>query len=216
LTGEIFVEPLIARWLGRRPFEPATLTAKLTRKVTSPAGDDDYVRVALGRIGERLIAAPLARGAGVISSLVKADGIALLARGSQGAPAGAEVPVKLIRSQAEIESGIFATGSHDVTLDIAAQFLSDSHRRLTTANVGSIAGLVALSRGDAHLAGAHLLDPETGEYNLSYVRQYLADIPVVVIALVGRIQGLLVKKGNPKQINILADIARQDVRFVNR
>lgn len=216
LTGEIFVEPLIAQWLGRRKYESPTLNAELTRKVTSPAGDDDYVRVALGRVGDRLLAAPLARGAGVISSLVKADGIVLLPRGSQGAPAGAVVQVQLIRSQAEIDCSIFATGSHDVTLDIIAQFLSDAHRRLTAANIGSIAGLVALSRGDAHLAGSHLLDPDTGEYNLSYIKEYLPQMPVMVVALVERVQGLLVSKGNPKHIKTLSDLIRQDVRFVNR
>lgn len=216
LTGEIFVEPLIARWLGRREYEPPSLEAKLTRKVTSPAGDDDYIRVALGRVGGQLLAAPLARGAGVISSLVKADGIAILPRGSQGAPAGSTIQVNLIRSQAELEGSIFATGSHDVTLDIMAQFLSKIHRRLTAANIGSIAGLVALNRGDAHMAGAHLLDPETGEYNISYVKQYIPGLPVSIVALVGRIQGLLVAKGNPKQILELSDLARQDVHFVNR
>lgn len=216
LTGEIFVEPLLARWLGRPPANPPSIKATLTRKITSPAGDDDYVRVAVGRVGDRLLAAPLARGAGVITSLVRADGLALLPRGSQGLPAGAEVGVRLYRSEAEIDATIFATGSHDITLDILAQFLFMAQRRLTTASVGSIGGLVALRRNEAHLAGSHLLDPHTGEYNLSYVREYLPGVPVKIIALVGRSQGLLVQKGNPKQIKSLTDLTRQDVTFVNR
>jgi len=216
LTGEIFVAPLLTRWLGRPPEYPTKIKATLTRKITSPAGDDDYVRVALGRVGSRLLAAPLARGAGVISSLVKADGLALLPRGSQGKPAGAEVEVSLYRAQAEIERTIFATGSHDITLDIMAQFLYQSGRRMAIANVGSIAGLVALSRAEAHLAGAHLLDPETGEYNLSYIKQYLPGVPVRVVSLVGRLQGLLVQKGNPKDICTIADLTRPEVAFVNR
>jgi putative molybdopterin biosynthesis protein len=197
LTGEIFVEPLLARWLGRPAAEPVVLPAKLTRKVTSPAGDDDYMRVAVGRVGERVLAAPLGRGAGVISSLVRADGIAILPRGSQGLPAGAEVAVRLYRSVAEIERTIFAIGSHDLTLDLLAQFLAERKRRLASANVGSLGGLVALQRGEAHLAGSHLLDTQTGEYNLSYVRQYLPGVPVKVVALVGRQQGLLVA-GQPE------------------
>ncbi|HLE73404.1 MAG TPA: substrate-binding domain-containing protein, partial [Anaerolineales bacterium] len=216
LTGEIFVEPLLARWLGRQPEQPPTLKAQLTRKITSPAGDDDYVRVAVGRVGERLLAAPLPRGAGVITSLVRADGLALLPRGSQGMPAGAEVEVRLYRSPAEIEQTIFAIGSHDISLDVLAQFLAGHNRRLASANVGSLGGLVALRRGEAHLAGSHLLDPETGEYNLSYIHQYLPDTPVKVLALVGREQGLLVPKGNPKDIRSLEDLARPDVSFVNR
>ncbi len=216
LTGEIFVAPLISRWLGRPPAAPEKITATLTRKITSPAGDDDFVRVVLGRVGERLLAAPLSRGAGVISSLSRADGLALLPRGSQGKPAGAEVEVRLYRSQEEISSSIFVTGSHDMTLDIMAQFLFQKGRRLAIANVGSIAGLVALSRGEAHLAGSHLLDPESGEYNLVYIQQYLPGVPVRVVTLVGRSQGLLVQKGNPKGIRSLDDLTRKDVVFINR
>lgn len=216
LTGEIFVEPLIARWVGRARISPTIIQAKLTRKITSPAGDDDFVRVAVGKVGDRILAAPLSRGAGVITSLVKADGLAKLPRGSQGLPAGSDLEVRLYRSPEEINKTIFATGSHDITLDLIAQFLHSKDRRLTAANVGSIAGLVTLSRHEAHLAGSHLLDPDTGEFNLSYIEQYLPDVPVIVIGLVGRSQGLLVPKGNPKQIDSLLDLARKDVTFVNR
>ncbi len=216
LTGEIFIEPLLARWLGRRPRQPLVVQATLTRKLASPAGDDDYVRVAVGKVGERVLAAPLRRGAGVISSLVRADGIVIVPAGSQGLPAGADVRVRLYRSPHEIERSILAIGSHDMTLDLLAQFLAGRDRRLTSANVGSLGGLIALRRGEAHLAGSHLLDPQTGEYNLSYIRQYLPDTPVVVVALVGREQGLLVPKGNLKAIRSLEDLAREGVRFVNR
>ena len=216
LTAEIFVEPLLAGWLGRRPAEPVTVSATLTRKVTSPAGDEDYMRVAVGRVGEKLLAAPLARGSGVITSLVRADGITILPRGSQGLSAGAQVNVRLYRSPVELERTIFAIGSHDMTLDLIAQFLAERDRRLASANVGSQGGLVALSRREAHLAGSHLLDPETGQYNLSYIRQYLPGIPVKVVALVDRQQGLLVRKGNPKGIQTLQDLTRAEVVFVNR
>jgi putative molybdopterin biosynthesis protein len=216
LTGEIFVEPLLAKWTGRAPAEPVTLTARLTRKIASPAGDDDYVRVAVGRVGGRTLAAPLARGAGVITSLSRADGLVVLPRGVQGAEAGDEVTVRLQRSPAEIERTIFCIGSHDMTLDLLAQFLSERGRRLASANVGSQAGLVALKRDEAHLAGSHLLDPETGEYNLPYLAQYLPGVPVRVVALVGREQGLLVKRGNPKGIKSLETLSRLPVRFMNR
>lgn len=216
LTGEIFVKPMLARWLGTQPEEPITVKAQLTRKVTSPAGDDDFMRVAVGRVGERTLAAPLSRGAGVITSLVRADGITILPRGSQGLPAGAEVTVHLTRSPSEIEHTIFAIGSHDISLDLLAQFLAARDRRLASANVGSLGGLVALKRGQAHLAGSHLLDPKTGEFNISYIRQYLPDVPVVVVAFVGREQGLLVLRGNPKGFRSLEDLARPEVTFVNR
>ncbi len=216
LTVQIFVEPLIAKWLGRKPAELPIETATLTRKVTSPPGDDDYLRVVVGRVGERLLAAPLARGAGVITSLVQADGLAVIPRGMQGLEAGEAVHVHLSRSRAEIEQTVFCIGSHDLTLDLMAQFLAEHDRRLVSANVGSQGGLIALRRGEAHLAGSHLLDPQTGEYNLAYIRQYLPETPVRVVALVGRDQGLMVKRGNPKGINDLDDLTNPEVRFINR
>jgi putative molybdopterin biosynthesis protein len=216
LTGEIFVARLVAKWLGRQAAEPVRVKAAFTRKVTSPGGDDDYMRVAVGRVGGRLLAAPLSRGAGVITSLVRADGLALLPRGSQGAAAGEEVEVRLYRRPDEIERTIFSIGSHDITLDLMAQFLAEADRRLASANVGSLGGLVALRRGEAHLAGSHLLDPETGEYNLSYIAQYLPDTPVKVITLVGREQGLMVRQGNPKGLRSLEDLRREEVSFTNR
>ena len=216
LTGEMFVEPLLARWLGRSPHRSPTLKAHLTRKLASPAGDDDYVRVAVGRVGDRWLAAPLARGAGVLTSLVRADGIVVVPRGLQGYDAGSEVEVRLYRQPHELERTIFAIGSHDVILDLLAQFLSAHERRLASAHVGSLGGLVALRRGEAHLAGSHLLDPETGEYNLAYIRRYLPGVPVRVVQLVERQQGLMVLPGNPKGIRSLEDLARPDVTFVNR
>jgi putative molybdopterin biosynthesis protein len=216
LTGEIFVEPLLARWLGRPAAVPLTIKARLTRKVTSPAGDDDYLRLAVGRVGDKILAAPLSRGAGVISALVRADGIAILPRGTQGLPAGSEVQVQLYRQPHEIENTIFAIGSHDITIDILAQYLAAQDRRLISANVGSMGGLVALSRGESHLAGSHLLDPESGEYNLKYIREVLPNVMVKVIALVQRQQGLMVAKGNLLQIHSLKDLVREEIRYINR
>ncbi|TDA65304.1 MAG: molybdopterin biosynthesis protein [Chloroflexi bacterium] len=215
LTGEIFVEPLLARWTGRSPARPIEIEAAITRKITSPAGDDDYIRVVVGRVGERLLAAPLARGAGVITSLVRADGLTVLPRGTQGVEAGAKIRVRLYRAP-ELEQTIFCIGSHDVTLDLLAQALATKSRRLVSANAGSQGGLVALRRKEAHLAGAHLLDPASGKYNLAAVRQYLAGVGVNIYGWVGREQGLMVARGNPKGIKGLTDLARTDVIFINR
>ena len=216
LTVDIFVEPLIARWLGSVPRELPIETATLTRKIVSPPGDDDYIRVVLGKVGQKLLAAPLSRGAGVITSLVQADGLALLPRGTQGLDAGEPLTVQMYRSRAEIEKTILCIGSHDLTLDLMSQFLAERDRRLASANVGSQGGLIALRRGEAHLAGSHLLDAESGEYNISYIRQYMPGIPVKVVALVGRDQGLMVQRGNPRNIKSLDDLTRSDIQFVNR
>jgi len=216
LTGEIIIEPLLARWEGRAPLFRPELKATLTRKVNSPPGDDDYLRVSIAKVEDKILAAPLPRGAGMITSLVHADGVTIIPRGSQGLEAGVMVSVRLYHSATEIENTIFAIGSHDLTLDLLSQYLASYDRRLASVNVGSQGGLVALKRGEAHFAGSHLLGPITGEYNLSYIRQYLPGIPVTVIGWVGRKQGLCVKKGNPKQIHSLEDLTRPDVTFVNR
>lgn len=218
LTGEIFVEPLLARWQGQQPYEAPELEATLTRKVMSHTGDDDYLRVAVGQVGERVMATPLSRGAGVISSLVRADGIVRIPRFSEGLDAGAPVTVHLYRNPQEIARTIVAIGSHDLTLDLLAQYLAAKGQgwRLTSANVGSLGGLVALRRGEAHLGGSHLMDPETGVYNERYVRRYLPDQDVMLVALVGREQGWIVPQGNPLALREWRDAGREDVTIVNR
>src|SRR6185436_1812281 len=142
--------------------------------------------------------------------------LALIPSGTQGIEAGERIQVHLYRTKAEIERTILAIGSHDLTLDLMAQFLAEQDRRLVSANVGSQGGLIALRRSQAHLAGSHLLNPETGEYNISYIRQYAPNIPVKVVALVGREQGLIVKRKNPKGVKRLRDLTRTNVQFVNR
>jgi putative molybdopterin biosynthesis protein len=216
LTGEIFVEPLIARWCGRSQPRAETVEASLTRKVHSTLGDDEFLRVTLGRVGERLVAAPLSRGAGVISSLVQADGIVCIPSGVQGLQAGTRVEVRLYRSVDEIERTILALGSHDLTLDLMAQNLALQDIRLSSANLGSLGGLIALRRDEAHLAGSHLLDPETGDYNLPYIREYMPGIATIIVALVMREQGLIIASGNPKGLKGIEDLTREDLRYINR
>jgi putative molybdopterin biosynthesis protein len=216
LTGELFVEPLLACWLGREQIHKSRLKAELSRKITSPPGDDDYVRVAVGKINDRYLAAPLSRGAGVITSLVKADGLALIPRGSQGMPAGSPVEILLYRSKDDIDNTILIIGSHDISIDILAQYISKRGRSISSANVGSLGGLIALRNGETHAAGSHLLDPDSGEYNLPYLDRYLPQTPVIVFGFVFREQGLMVRKGNPHNILSISDLVDNPFIFVNR
>lgn len=218
LTAELIVRPLVYEWLGLAPAPRPKIRAVLTRKIASPIGQEEFVRVTLGRVGERIAATPLARGAGIIMSLVRADGLLRIPRFSEGLDAGASVEIELLRPIEEIENTLVAIGSHDLSLDILSSLLRRRHpgRRLSSAHVGSLGGLVALKRGEAHLAGSHLLDEETGEYNIAYIRRTLSGVPVVLMNLVYREQGLMVAKGNPKSIRTLGDIARRDVTFINR
>lgn len=229
LTGEIFVEPLLSIWAGLPGHSKPTLQGTITRKLLSPIGEDEWVRVSAGKVDGRVVAAPLSRGAGVITSLVRADGIVRIPRFSEGVDAGDPVSIELYTDPGEVDRTILHIGSHDLTLDLLAQHLAEidsgvdpagpdrsSQRRLVSAHAGSIGGLVALRRGEAHVAGSHLLDPTTGEYNLSYLARYLPGVAVVVVTLLRREQGLMVAKSNPKDISSLADLGRADVRFVNR
>jgi putative molybdopterin biosynthesis protein len=216
LTADIFVKPLLGKWLGRSPLQPHTILAEITRKVNSRAGDDEYLRVAVGYIGDKTLAAPLSRGSGVITSLVRADGLVIIPRGIQGLQAGEKVSVQLLRSIEELKNTIFAIGSHDISLDLLAQFLAPCQRRLASVNVGSLGGIMALKKGETHLAGAHLLHPESGEYNLPYIQEHLPGRALRVVTLVGRTQGLFLEKGNPKKIQSLEDLIRKDISTVNR
>ncbi len=217
LTGEIFVEPLLARWLGRKPISAETIRGTLTRKTSSPIGDDDFVRVAVGQVGERTMVTPIHRGAGVITSLVRADGILPIPRFSEGHNAGDSVTVQLYRSRETIARTIVAIGSHDLCLDLMAQFLAESGEvRLSSAHVGSLGGLMALRRGEAHLAGCHLLDPASGTYNLPDIERYLPNVDVAVVGLVGREQGWMVARDNPLELSGWEDAANPALRFVNR
>lgn len=216
LTGELFVEPLLRRWLGLPPSRAETVEAVLTRKVHSSAGDLEMLRVTVGRVGDRLVAAPLARGAGIITSLVRADGLVYIPPGVQGLEAGERVTVRLYRPASEIERTLVTLGSHDMTLDLLAQFLGERGLRLASGNLGSQGGLVALARGEAHFSGSHLLDPESGEYNLAYVLRYLPEMPTTIVALVGREQGWITAAGNPHRLRGLADLGRAGLAFINR
>ena len=218
LTFGLFVKPLIHEMLGCKSPEPDTVQARLSRQVASSLGQEEFIRVKLGNVSGKLIATPVARGAGALMSLVRADGIMRVPPQLEGFGAGHEVTVELLRPVREIQNTIVCIGSHDTALDVLGNFLKKKHPELSfsSAHVGSMGGLLALKRSEAHLAGTHLLDEETYEYNRSYIRKIIPDKRIVLINLVHRDQGLLVRKGNPKGIRGFEDLARGDVIFANR
>ena len=218
LTFEIFAAPLLARLEGASVRERPRARARLARKLASSMGMDDWVRVRLGRVGGSLVATPLPRGAGVLTSLVRADGLLVVPAGLEGHHPGEEVDVALLRGLAEIERTIVAIGSHDLVLDLAASQLRarDPDITLASSNVGSLGGLVALRDGLCHLAGSHLLDPQTGEYTLPYVDRVLGGRDTAVVRLLHRDQGLIVAAGNPLGLGGLDDLTRSNLRYVNR
>jgi putative molybdopterin biosynthesis protein len=216
LTGELFVAPLFSQWLGHSVMNKPTIEAHITRKIYSAAGTEEFLRVTVGKVGPSVVAAPLSRGAGIIMSLVRADGIVRIHRLAEGLDAGDRVSVELYRNPADIERTIVHIGSHDLCLDLLAQFLAEKDHRLTSTNAGSLGGLIALRRGEAHFAGSHLLDTETGDYNTSYIKKYLPETDVVLVTFVYREQGFIIPRGNPKNIKGFEDLSREDISIVNR
>jgi putative molybdopterin biosynthesis protein len=216
ICADLFLRPLLEQ-LGRTEApEPREIVVELSRKLFSPLGEDEFVRAVAARVDGRLVATPLQRGAGVISSLSRANVLLTIPRFSEGARAGAQITARALRPLAQIERTLLAVGSHDVALDLVAGRLAAHAIDLVSAHVGSIAGLVALRERACHLAGMHVLDPTTGIYNDDAVRRYGPAEPVALIRLAEREQGILVAPGNPLGLHTLADIARAGARYVNR
>ena len=218
MAFEKFIRPLLYRLHGIRPPDPPQVHAVTSRKIPSKLGLDEFVRVKLGQVGEHIIATPLPRGAGSITTLTEADGIIEVHDHVEGIQSGQSTPVELLKDLSRIRNTVVAVGSHDNTLDVLANEMMarNPHFALSSSNVGSLSGLIALGKGYSHVAGSHLLDTETGTYNVTYVKRYLPKLAVRLINLVFREQGLMIRKDNPKGIAGVADLARQDIRFVNR
>ena len=222
VSGIIVIEellrPLIDAWYGRQTENGTRTRALLTRPVVSGLKYQEYVRVRLGYVGNTLRATPLPRGSGVVSSFMKADGMVEVPQGTEGYLSGEEIRVRLLESKKKLKNTLVVIGSHDPLMDELADLIhrEDHSLFLSSAHVGSMGGIMAVRRGEAHAAGIHLLDTETGEYNRSYIKKYFPRGGVCLVRCVGRQQGLMLQKGNPLGLSRFADIARDGVRYVNR
>ena len=215
---EELLKPLIEYWLKAGAAPAATAMATLTRPVVSGLKYQEFVRVRMGYVGDKLMASPLSRGSGVVSSFMKADGILTVPQGVEGYEAGEQVQVRLLSREDKLKNTLVVIGSHDPLLDELANLmhLEDGSVYMSSAHVGSMGGIMAIRRGEAHAAGCHLLDTETGEYNTAFIKKYFPKGGVKLLRCVGRQQGLMLQKGNPLGIEKFADIARPGLRFVNR
>lgn len=216
ISFELFGWPVLET-MQNLPHRPrASLSAFSARKIPSKLGREEFFRVKLGKVGERIVATPLPRGAGSITSLTRADGIIRIPSLSEGIGQADEVTVELLREAADVERTVVVIGSHDLTLDLLADELGPHHLFLSSSHVGSLGGLLALKSHTAHIATSHLLDAESGQYNWSYIKKYIPEIPLKVFRGVVRDQGFIVPKGNLKSIRGFEDLARADVSFINR
>ncbi|SNT21161.1 molybdopterin molybdochelatase [Anaerovirgula multivorans] len=215
---EFFLKPLLFQYNRQLLSEGNKIKATLTRRVVSSLKHEEYIRLKLGKVGNKMMATPLERGAGVTMSLVKADGILVVPQQREGYEAGTEIEVTLLKPQEEINNTIVSIGSHDIVMDIIGNHLHTENPQLflSSAHVGSMGGIMAMKKGECHLAPIHLMDEETGVYNISYVKRYLKDEKMALIKFVKRSQGFMIQKGNPKGIKGILDLARKDIQFINR
>ena len=216
LAYNSFVAPLLTTCSGLPEAGEPVIRASLTRRLVSSLKHREYVRVKVGRIGEKLVATPLARGAGAAMSLVRADGFCIIEQDDEGVEAGAEVSVVLCRDLDSLEHTVVSIGSHDLILDIIADLMPSLFpgTYLSSTHVGSMGGLLALKNGEAHIAPIHLLDGDTGAYNIPVVKKLFIDRPMALIKGVGRVQGLMVQPDNPLGIVGIEDLPR--CRYINR
>jgi putative molybdopterin biosynthesis protein len=218
LSFEQFVAPLLAGIVGKLISPRPTLTVYPAQNLPSKPGLTEFIRVTLGRVGEKVIATPLPRGAGTITSLVKADGLLVVPALSEGLEEDRPVTAELLVRPEEIDGTLVVLGSHDNTIDLLATLLKrkDPRLRLSSGHIGSQGGLMALRQGRAHLGGSHLFDPDTNTYNIPYIQRLLPGVSLKLINLAWREQGLMVAQGNPKNIRTIKDLVRSEVRFINR
>ncbi len=218
LSFQQFARPLLFMLQGLRVPGTKILPVNLSRDVPSKLGIEEFLRVNIGKVGEKTIATPLPRGAGSITTMTRAEGIVRIPALSEGVSQKETVNAELLVDEEEISNTVVVIGSHDITIDLLGDEIRrrGHNLRISSGNVGSLGGLMALRRGICHAAGSHLLDTETGEYNLSYIKRYVKGLKVSVFHLVLRDQGLILGRGNPKGIQGIQDLAREDVTFVNR
>lgn len=218
IVVEELLKPLVNAWHHGSGQTAQIVTATLTRPVVSGLKYEEFVRVRMGYVGDKLTASPLSRGAGVVSSFMKADGILVVPQGTEGYEAGEEVQVRLLCSLEKLKNTLVVIGSHDPLLDEVADMMHVANPSvyMSSSHVGSMGGIMAIRRGEAHAGGCHLLDTETGVYNISFLKKYFPNGGIRLVRCVGRQQGLMVAKGNPLGITSFADIAKEGVRYVNR
>jgi putative molybdopterin biosynthesis protein len=218
MAFEQLVAPLLASWQGQLEHLRSQVDVSLTRKIASKLGVEEFVRVKIGRVGDKMVATALPRGAGQITSITEADGIVRIPANIEGITPDNQVKADLLRPIQQIDRTMVIVGSHDNTLDLLADECraQNAHLSLSSSHVGSMGGLMAVKRGTCHVAGIHLLDERDGSYNISYVQKHLKGMDVRLVHLVMRDQGLMVPPGNPKNVQGLKDLAREDVCLINR
>ncbi len=190
-TFHEFVAPVIRAFAGFLPERRETVAAILPMRVSSQRGRTEYVMVSLvAREGGGLAAYPGSKGSGAVTSFGRADGFFSIGPQTEAVPAGTTVDVTLIGARRKL-ADLVVIGSHCVGLDMILGRLIQQGVSVRALNVGSTGGLAAANRGECDIAGIHLMDPATGEYN----RPFLGDALELVTGY-GRLQGIVFQPGD--------------------
>ncbi len=211
VAGHIIFEELVLPLISRRARlakrEKEKLEGILTRRVVSSLTHREYVRVRLGLVGGHYVVTPMDRGAGASLSLARSDGYLIIEENSEGILRGEKVEVHMNKKVENLDKRLVVTGSHDMVLDLINDLLAEKGQEggLISSHVGSLAGLQSLRDGECHLAPSHLLG-EDGRYNYEAMDLFFKGSSMAMINVVGRRQGLIVPKGNPKNLQGIEDL----------
>ncbi len=187
------VLPLVARY-GLPVREPERVAARLTTSLQSDIGTDEFVLLSAGRIGDRWVAVPQSRGAGVQMSAVRANGYLQIPAQKEGAEAGETVEVRLTVPRREAEEAVLVTGSHDPALDYLADLVRPRGVDIHSTHLGSMGGVIALKKEECHAAPMHLLAPD-GTYNTHYLERYMPGADLALLCVAERQQGVISRDG---------------------
>jgi putative molybdopterin biosynthesis protein len=179
--------------------------------------DSVRTRVKVARVGERVLVRPVAQLGDVLNFTVPADGLMVGPALSGRKKSTSRVRVELIRDRRLVEEEVVVAGC-DPAIFLAGEYLRRQQERASVVGwtMGSSAALEALKRGEVHVAGLHIVDVQSGESNLPYLRRHLKGDGFTVVTFASWEQGLIVRHGNPKGIRDAADLARKDIEIVNR
>ena len=211
------IETILERKMHLKKKEVTVVEGELTRPAVSSLKNTEYVRVKVGKIKDKLFFTPMDRGAGSSYSLSQSDGYLIIDKNSEGHVKGERVAVRLhdYVSPSDFDKRIVSIGSHDMVLDIINDLFAKegSEYSLLSSHVGSFSGLQALLSDNCHIAPSHLLGKD-GKYNNEAVSMLFKGQEMAMINVVGRRQGFIVEKGNPKNIKTIEDL--KNLKMVNR
>ncbi len=217
IAGYLFLKPTIRTMQGLVPAKPVKIRATVKRPVTSSIGITEFVRVKVGKIEKETVAVPLKKGAGVLSSVSNADGFLKIDFDREGIEGGTRTEIEIFDSKKDMLNGILFIGSNDPLLNFLFAYTKEKGDSFNfgIVNSGSLGGLLAFERGECSITAVHLFDEKTETYNTPFLKKYLTK-KYFTVRLSVREQGLIVRKGNPKNIKGIKDLTKKDIVFVNR